>query len=58
MKKCKGVLSLVGVATAVTSAITGASVSYSSSLAQEKMVRLKMDMRIMCKKFFIFFLYQ
>ena len=34
----------------------GAVVSFSSSfsLAQEKMVRLKRDMRIMCKTFFIF----
>ena len=62
--------SLVGVVTAVTSDITGAVVSVvvvvlsvvvfsaSSSLAQEKMVRLIMDMRIICKIFFIFFLYQ
>ena len=62
--------SLVGVVTAVTYDITGAVVSVvvvvlsvvvfsaSSSLAQEKMVRLIMDMRIICKIFFIFFLYQ
>ena len=62
--------SLVGVVTAVTSDITGAVVSVvvvvlsvvvfsaSSSLAQEKMVRLIMDMRIICKIFFNFFLYQ
>ena len=62
--------SLVGVVTAVTSDITGAVVSVvvvvlsvvvfsaSSSLAQVKMVRLIMDMRIICKIFFVFFLYQ
>ena len=59
--------SLVGVVTAVTSDITGAVVSVvvvvlsvvvfsaSSSLAQEKMVRLIMDMRIICKIFFHLF---
>jgi len=43
----------VGVVTAVTSAITGASFSSSYS-PQEKTVRLKKDMRIICKIFFIF----
>ena len=75
-------MSLVGVFTNVTSAITGAVVSVvedelsepespeeevelsvlavllSSLLLQEKTVRLKRDMRIMCKIFFIFFLHQ
>ena len=75
-------MSLVGVVTNVTSAITGAVVSVvedelsepespeeevelsvlavllSSLLLQEKTVRLKRDMRIMCKIFFIFFLHQ
>ena len=63
--------SLVGVVTTVTSDITGAVVSVvvvvlsvvvvSSSLlslAQEMMVRLIMDMRIICKIFFIFFIHQ
>ena len=37
----------------------GAVVSFSSSfLAQEKMVRLKRDMRIICIILFIFFLHQ
>ncbi len=35
----------------------GAVASFSSSLAQEKMVRLKRDMRIICIILFIFFLY-
>ena len=75
-------MSLVGVVTNVTSAITGAVVSVvedelsepespeeevelsvlavllSSLLLQEKTVRLKRDMRIMCKIFFIFFIHQ
>ena len=50
-------LGAVVVVTAVTSAITGA-FSSSSSLAQEKTVRLKRDMRIMYKTLFIFFLHQ
>ena len=48
---------MVGVVTTVTSAITGAVVSvvdYSLSSLQEKMVRLKRDMRIMYKTLFIF----
>ena len=45
----------VGVVTGVTSAITGASTFSSSSLAQEMTVRLKRDMRIMYKIFFIFY---
>ena len=63
-----GVKSLVGVVTTVTYAITGAVVSVvvvsslvvdapsSLLLAQEKTIRLKRDMRIMYKIFFIFFL--
>ena len=47
----------VGVVTGVTSAITGAS-TFSSSSAQEKMMRLKRDMRIMYKTLFIFSLHQ
>ena len=43
----------VGVVTGVTSAITGASVS-SSSFAQEKIMRLKRDMKNMYKTLFIF----
>ena len=55
-----GVVSVAGVVTAVTSAITGAVVSVvvdalSSLLLQEMTVRLKRDMRIMYKIFFIFF---
>ena len=61
--------SVLGVVTAVTSAITGAVVSvvvevvlsvvpvaeYSSfSSLQEMTVRLKRDMRVICKNFFIF----
>ena len=44
----------------VTSAMTGASVffSSSSSLAQEMTVRLKRVMRIMCKILFNFYLHQ
>jgi len=48
--------SLVGVVTAVTSAITGAVVSvvdYSLSSPQEIMVRLKQEISIMKKTFFI-----
>jgi hypothetical protein len=51
------VLSLVGVVTAVTSAITGAVVSVvdsSLSSLQEMMMRLKQEIRIMNKIFFIF----
>ena len=59
-------MSVVGVVTAVTSAITGAVVSgelellVDSSLSslQEKMVKLKRDMRIMYKTLFIFSLHQ
>ena len=53
-------MSPVGVVTAVTSAITGAVVSVlellvdSSFSPQEMIVRLKMDMRIICKILFIF----
>ena len=58
-------MSVVGVVTAVTSAIIGAVVSgelellvdYSFSL-HEMIVRLKRDMRIMYKILFIFFLHQ
>ena len=54
-----GVVSVAGVVTAVTSAITGAVVSVvvdalSSLLLQEMTVRLKRDMKIMYKIFFIF----
>ena len=52
-------LSLVGVVTAVTSAITGAVVSVvdsSLSSLQEMIVRLKQEISKMNKNFFIFFL--
>ena len=48
----------VGAIVSVVLTITGASVSFSSSMAHEKIVRLKREMRIMCKILFIFFLYQ
>ena len=44
----------VGVVTGVTSAITGASVFSSSSLAQEKMMRLKRMTNKICKILLIF----
>ena len=59
-----GVVSVAGVVTAVTSTIIGAVVSVlellvcSSFSLQEKMVRLKRDMRIMYKTLLIFFLHQ
>ena len=69
-----GVLSFVGVVTSqpeITGAVVSVEVELSSSvvvevveeplsllLAQEKMVKLKRDMRIMYKTLFIFFLHQ